>query len=173
MQHGSYGLIEPPHDPRRLTPIRKTLKCDSGHLNGLRNIVLQCAMDNVDYKAKVTCACCLRVLEMHRFNQDHLRGEIQASLDAEGNRVVTTGAQDAVGAQVEAEQDGSEEKPENSDLKQEDDEIPLEEQADPFLYARKHAPMISLLPPGFAGKTFPYRCNACRSRRQKGQKVEK
>ena len=42
---------------------------------------------------------------------------------------------------------------------------------DPFQYVRSLKPVISLLPRGFQGKKFPYRCNICRSRLQPNGRV--
>ena len=103
-----------------------------------------------------TCGVCRTMLENKKFNQD--------PLDVAMEEAVQTGRVRSLDVQDVKDVGGP---PGNSEEQDKQDE----EDPDPFAYARKFAPIITLLPPGEFGKTYPFRCNLCKTKSQNLGKV--
>lgn len=141
----------------RHSSVSKVINCAAGRLQGLKNLVLDAAVaDNKSKIERIPCAACAEMLALQHFSFEDLVNKLK-NLDSEAEtRDVTTESHQAQG-----EKQSQGEKQASQPVKN----------TDPFAYAKQQAPDIVLLPPGFGGKAFPYRCNLCRTRRQPGQRV--
>eukprot|EP00438_Fugacium_kawagutii_P012511 Skav212719 [mRNA] locus=scaffold113:730213:738201:- [translate_table: standard] len=150
-------------------PLKGVSTCASGSLNGLMLILVSNKGKDPDIVDKLECMACQEMLQIVGYKKSHasIQHSLQQAVDE--RRVphdLPAGASDMDQDEpaVSAASGGAKNQEDETGMPEQDDQV----DEDPFRYAKSKAPMITLLQPGFASKTFPYRCNVCKSRRQPG-----
>lgn len=153
------GFLVVPETLARHAPAKKATSCALGGYVALqRRLVAQCGGVEVQ---PIGCPACHYVLKEGGFEIATLDKFIQQALD-QGHANIP----ELMGPSKQ--EDKTEDKTEDKKAEQMPEPSNPHEDVDPFRYVRQFYPAISLLPPGMGGKAFPFRCNVCKTRRQRG-----
>ena len=150
----------------RHAPMKKVNACEDGGFRKLKAKLLS--------GDPIKCRACEDLLTMTGFSHQCLETEVLQFLGSPQSQPSQQSAEDSA---LQREQDDKTSG--NGECENEGDdadagekkEVETEGPPDPFHYAKQHEPIITLLPPGHFGKSYPYRCNIRKSKTQPQGKI--
>jgi len=148
-----------PTDPDivRLAPMKKLYICGTGGYVDLQKMLIEDMSER-----KVECGACLTALNQYEFSGPSLKNAIDAAIAQSKSSVDQPAKEDEAETPAADASAAANVGPAATDA----------EAPDAWRkYVESFAPHIELLEPGKFGKTLPYRCRLCRTRRQVDGKV--